>query len=79
MSTRWLVPVLLLAAAPPMPAAPRRNAPAVKYGIPRLSPGQLWVSSIPAGLEVRIGKDPVSGRVVGRTPVVVKAATWVGS
>jgi hypothetical protein len=46
----------------------------VKYGIPRLAPGQLWVSSIPAGLEVRIGESPLSGKVVGRTPVVVDAA-----
>ncbi|MEO8349842.1 MAG: hypothetical protein ABI610_13095 [Acidobacteriota bacterium] len=74
LSTGWLVPVLLLAIAPPTPAAPRSKAPAVKYGIPRVSPGQLWVSSIPAGLEVRIGKDPISGKVVGRTPVVVEAA-----
>lgn len=69
-----LVPVLLLAAAPPTPATTGRKAPAMEYGIPRLSAGQLWVSSVPAGLEVRIGKDPVSGKVVGRTPVVVKAA-----
>jgi hypothetical protein len=55
-------------------AGQAKKAPTVKYGIPRLPPGQLWVSSIPAGLEVRIGESPVSGKVVGRTPVVVDAA-----
>lgn len=77
-SRRWLAPLLLLLSfASPAPAAgPRKKAPAspVKHGIPRLAPGQLWVSSIPAGLEVRIGDSPLSGKVVGRTPVVVAAA-----
>ena len=76
--------LLLLAVVSPVPGvtpgkkpgAPpaRTQAPPVKYGIPRLAPGQLWVSSIPAGLEVRIGENPIAGKVVGRTPVVVDAA-----
>ena len=76
--------LLLLAFVSPAPAAapgkkasappPKTKAPPVKYGIPRLAPGQLWVSSIPTGLEVRIGESPITGKVVGRTPVVVDAA-----
>jgi hypothetical protein len=72
-----LAPLLLLVTvASPAPARePKKpKAPAVHYGFPRLAPGQLWVSSIPAGLPVRIGKNPISGKAVGRTPVVVAAA-----
>jgi hypothetical protein len=43
-----------------------------RYGIPRLAPGQIWVSSVPVGLEVRVGKDPDAKPVLGRTPLVVK-------
>ena len=73
---RLLVPILLLVSfVSPAPAAgPGKKQAPVKYGIPRLAPGQLWVSSIPAGLEVRVGESPLSGKVVGRTPVVVDAA-----
>jgi hypothetical protein len=39
-----------------------------RYGIPRLAPGQIWVSSVPVGLEVRVGKDPDAKPVLGRTP-----------
>lgn len=67
------------AAAPGRKASPpaaktKAKAPPVNYRVPKLAPGQLWVSSIPAGLEVRIGESPIAGKVVGRTPVVVKAA-----
>lgn len=55
---------------PPAKATPSAG----KHSVPHLAPGELWVSSIPAGLEVRIGESPAAGKVVGRTPVVVKAA-----
>jgi hypothetical protein len=68
----FLAPVLLLGAfhgpTPTRPAKP--GAP--RYGIPRLAPGQLWVSSVPVGLEVRLAEDP-RGKVIGRTPLVVDA------
>src|SRR6476660_4402201 len=59
----------LPARARPTPARPAEGGP-VRYGIPPLSPGQLWVTSVPVGLEVRLGDDP---RVapVGRTPLVL--------
>jgi hypothetical protein len=83
--TFLLVLTLAAGAAPALPAkarpTPVRPAAAspVHYGIPRLAPGQLWVASVPVGLEVRLGDDP---RVapVGRTPLVVdarKAGTYV--
>lgn len=53
-------------------AGPRAKSPPARYGFPRLAPGQLWVSSVPVGLEVRVGEDP-TGKVVGRTPLVLKA------
>ena len=56
------------------PSSPPVKSPAVRYGMPRLQPGQLWVTSVPTGLEVRIGESPVAGKVVGRTPVLVPAA-----
>lgn len=63
-------------AAPPdkKPRSAPAKAPAVRYGIPRLRPGQLWVTSVPAGLEVRTGDNPAAGKVVGRTPVVIESA-----
>lgn len=68
--------VLLLALVSAAPAAGPKKKPAapVRYGIPRLAPGQLWVSSIPVGLEVRLGESPISGKVLGRTPLVVDSA-----
>ena len=71
-----LAPLLLLVAfVTPLSAggAPRKRAP-VRYGIPRLAPGQLWISSVPVGLEVRSSESPISGKVIGRTPLVVEAA-----
>jgi len=57
--------------APTPVASARKSAPA-RYGIPRLAPGQVWVTSVPVGLEVRVGEDPRS-KAVGRTPLVLKA------
>ena len=61
----------LPARARPTPARPAAGGP-LRYGIPPLAPGQLWVTSVPVGLEVRLGDDP---RVapVGRTPLVLDA------
>jgi hypothetical protein len=47
-----------------------------KYGIPKLKPGQLWVSSVPVGLEVYIGKRQV-GKPAGRTPLLLPSARKV--
>lgn len=58
--------------APSSLASARRSPPA-RYGIPRLAPGQIWVSSVPLGLEVRVGQDPIGKKVLGRTPLVVSA------
>ena len=59
-------------AATGTPAKPA-NARAVplRRGIPKLAPGQVWISSIPVGLEVRQGDRPMTGKVLGRTPIVV--------
>jgi hypothetical protein len=51
--------------------------PRVRYGIPKLGRGQVWISSLPVGLEVKIGKSP-NGKSVGRTPLVLRASE-VGS
>jgi hypothetical protein len=61
-------------AAEKRPSSLPAKAPKVRYGIPRLAPGQLWVTSVPTGLEVRMGDNPVAGKVVGRTPVLVRYA-----
>lgn len=73
---RSLSPLFLLLAlvSPSLAAAPKKKPAPVKYGIPRLAPGQLWVSSVPVGLEVRVGDGPQTGKVVGRTPVVINRA-----
>jgi hypothetical protein len=57
---------------PPTSPAPARNGPPVRYGFPRLAPGQLWVSSVPVGLEVRVGED-LKVKAIGRTPLVLNA------
>jgi hypothetical protein len=71
---RCLVWALLLLplATPTSVGLARKRAP-VRYGIPKLAPGQIWVSSVPAGLEVRAGEDPLAKKVIGRTPIVLKA------
>lgn len=70
----WAAPASAAPGKKSGPPAARKKAPQVKHGVPSLAPGELWVASIPAGLEVRIGENPISGKVVGRTPVVVDAA-----
>jgi hypothetical protein len=47
-----------------------------KYGMPKLKPGQLWISSVPVGLEVYIGKSQV-GKPAGRTPLLLPSAREV--
>ena len=47
--------------------------PKPSYGFPRLAPGQLWVSSVPVGLEVHAGDSPMPQKVLGRTPLVLNA------
>lgn len=70
---RALLPVLLLLPLKaPASARPLSKSPSAHYGIPRLAPGQLWVSSVPVGLEVRLGEDP-KGKAIGRTPLVLNA------
>jgi hypothetical protein len=54
-------------------AGPRTKSPPPSYGIPKLAPGQLWVSSVPVGLEVHSGDSPTPRKVLGRTPLVLKA------
>jgi hypothetical protein len=49
--------------------AAEKNSPP-RYGIPKLAPGQFWVSSIPVGLEVVVGAEP-GAKAVGRTPLVL--------
>lgn len=61
----------LPAKARPTPARPAAGGP-VRYGIPPLAPGQLWVTSVPVGLEVRLGDNPQVAPV-GRTPLVIDA------
>lgn len=56
------------------PPAARGNAGPARHRMPRLLPGQLWITSVPAGLEVRVGKNPLDGKVLGRTPLLVAAA-----
>jgi hypothetical protein len=63
--------LLLVLLNGPTSTGPAR-ANSARYGIPRLAPGQLWVSSVPVGLEVRLGGDPDAKPVLGRTPLVVK-------
>ena len=63
--------LLLALLAAPKPAVPVRKS--AGFGIPRLAPSQLWVTSIPVGLEVRLGEDP-KAKAVGRTPLVLKAS-----
>jgi hypothetical protein len=66
-----LLSVSLAAPGKAPPPSAGKSAPA-RYGIPRLAPGQVWVSSVPIGLEVRVGEDPRS-KPIGRTPLVLKA------
>ena len=77
-----LAPLLLLAllhgptSAPPVrarPTPPPAQVGSARYGIPRLGPGELWISSVPVGLEVRNGGDPNGKQMLGRTPLVVNA------
>jgi hypothetical protein len=44
-----------------------------KYGIPKLKPGQLWISSVPVGLEVYLGAR-AAGKPAGRTPLLLPSA-----
>jgi len=47
-----------------------------RYGIPKLKPGQLWISSVPVGLEVYLGKRQ-AGKPAGRTPLLLPSARGV--
>ena len=71
-TVRALLPVLLLlpSKAPAYARSPSKS-PTAHYGIPRLAPGQVWVSSVPVGLEVRSGDNPRAKKVLGRTPIVL--------
>jgi hypothetical protein len=72
-AARSLAAVCLLAIpSVPLLADPAKAAGA-RHGIPRLGPGEVWVSSVPVGLEVRAGEDPNAKKVLGRTPLVVNA------
>ena len=64
---------LLLVWKTPMSAGPRTRSPTPYYGIPRLAPGLFWVSSVPIGLEVHSGDSPTPLKVLGRTPLLLKA------
>lgn len=65
--------LLLVVLSGPTAMVPARTR-VRQYGFPRLAPGQLWVSSVPVGLEVRAGENPVVKKVLGRTPLVVRAS-----
>jgi len=65
--------LLLLPLKAPASARPLSKSPSAHYGIPRLAPGQLWVSSVPVGLEVHAGDSPMPQKVLGRTPLVLNA------
>lgn len=56
----------------PTSLASARRSPPASYGIPRLAPGQLWVSSVPVGLDVHLGDSPTPQKVHGHTPLVLK-------
>ena len=71
--TALLAVLLLLPSKAPTSAGPRTKRPTAYYGIPRLAPGLFWVSSVPVGLEVHTGDSPTPGKVLGRTPLVLKA------
>ena len=63
--------LLLLPVKSPPSARPRAESPAPRYGIPRLTPGQVWISSVPVGLEVHSGDNPFPKKVLGRTPLIL--------
>ena len=69
--------LLLLPSKAPTPASPRTKGPTAHYGIPRLAPWLVWVSSVPVGLEVHSGDSPTPQKVLGRTPLVLKARDLV--
>jgi hypothetical protein len=71
-AARSLLPLLLLLPLQTPPSAVRGTS-RPRYGIPRLEPGQLWVSSVPVGLEVRSGDNPNVKKVLGRTPLILNA------
>lgn len=62
--------LLTLPAAISVGAGNRRQK---SYGIPRLGRDQLWISSVPVGLEVRSGETTDGKPILGRTPLVVNA------
>lgn len=62
--------LLLLLLSAPRPVVPAKKAGG-RFGIPKLAPGQLWVSSVPVGLEVRLGEN-LDSKPIGRTPLVVE-------
>jgi len=73
-----MLPVLLFGVGmAPTSVTTVRKGSRPAYGIPTLKPGQLWVSSVPVGLEVYVGDHP-EGKPVGRTPVVLDVGS-VGS
>lgn len=53
-------------------AAPQKQSASARYGIPKLRPGELWISSVPVGLEVDPGAKS-EGQPVGRTPLILDA------
>jgi hypothetical protein len=67
--------LLLLPLKTPTSAGPPSKTPAARYSIPysfpRLAPGQIWVSSVPAGLDVHLGDTPTPQKVHGHTPLVL--------
>lgn len=50
-------------------AGPKRAAP-VRYGFPKIGPAQVWIASVPAGLDVVAGPEP-AGPSLGKTPLVL--------
>jgi hypothetical protein len=64
--------VILLCVTTAALAAPKKQSAAPRYGVPKLRPGQLWISSVPIGLEVYPGAK-TEGKPVGRTPLILDA------
>jgi hypothetical protein len=66
---RKVIAFLLVASAS---AAADKRTEKPRYGIPALRPGELWVSSVPTGLDVYLAGKP-EGKPVGRTPILLDA------
>jgi hypothetical protein len=70
---RIFLAVTLLGTLPAAVSVGAGNRRPKSYGIPKLGPDQLWISSVPVGLEVRSGETADGKPILGRTPLVLNA------